>query len=323
MGQKVKSYKLDTKTARKALKPRGKPYWARIREGLHLGYRRSLYGGAWVARRYLGNGKYVTENVARADDFKIDGELVSFDRAQEILLKVAEEARKLTAAGSAGPYTVNAALDAYFARLEAEGSKSVADAKGRAAFLIRPELGEIPVFDRADPRDGRGDKRCRDGRPLMDTKYAGKTSEQYAREFLEFIEEGARRSLKFEKLIDDDRETLEMGLDRLRPAVNKLCRLFIDPMQEVNPVRTMMGIVSSGQFFFGHGLSELKQTYRKAPASFVASQNGKEKPKPEHDKIIDELNKGTPTHLIAKRLGLTYNNAFKQLVCRLRKAAAK
>jgi hypothetical protein len=55
----------------------------------------------------------------------------------------------------------------------------------------------------------------------------------------------------------------------------------------------------------------------------VASQNGKGKPKPEHDKIIDELNKGTPTHLIAKRLGLTYNNAFKQFVCRLRKAAAK
>jgi hypothetical protein len=41
--------------------------------------------------------------------FKIDGELVSVDRAQEILLKVADEARKPAAAESAGPYTVNAA----------------------------------------------------------------------------------------------------------------------------------------------------------------------------------------------------------------------
>jgi integrase len=145
MGQKVKSYKLDTKTARRALKPRGKPYWARLREGLHLGYRRNLYGGMWVARRYLGDGGYNTENLARADDFKIDGELVSFDRAQELCLELAKEASKPDDA--AGPYTVNAALDAYFAHLEAEGSKSLADTKGRAAFLIRPELGEIPVAD--------------------------------------------------------------------------------------------------------------------------------------------------------------------------------
>src|SRR5262245_136884 len=107
MGQKVKGNKLDTKTARKALKPRGKPYWARVREGLHLGYRRSIYGGAWVARRYLGAGKYLTENLARADDFKIDGERVSFDRAQEMLLKLAKEARKPSAAESYGPYNVN------------------------------------------------------------------------------------------------------------------------------------------------------------------------------------------------------------------------
>jgi hypothetical protein len=37
----------------KALKPRGKPYKPQIREGLHRGFRRNLYGGVWVAMRHL------------------------------------------------------------------------------------------------------------------------------------------------------------------------------------------------------------------------------------------------------------------------------
>lgn len=146
MGQKVKTTKLDTKTARKALKPRGKPYWCRIREGLHLGYRRGFYGGAWVSRRYLGGGQYVTENLDKADDFKVDGELVSFDQAQDRLLKLAEAiepaAQEIT---PAGPYTVDRALDDYFAALAAENSKSLADAKGRAKAHIRPALGDIAL----------------------------------------------------------------------------------------------------------------------------------------------------------------------------------
>jgi integrase len=147
MGQKVKSCKLDTKTARKALKPRAKPYKARIREGLHLGYRRNLYGGEWVAIRYLGAGAYKTANLVKADDFKIDGELISFDRAQELLLEWACEREQAPQAASAGPFTVDDALDAYFAHLEAEGSKSLTDASQRASSLIRPALGTIAIKD--------------------------------------------------------------------------------------------------------------------------------------------------------------------------------
>jgi integrase len=150
MGQKVKETRLDNKTVRERLKPRGKPYWKRIREGLHLGYRRGLRSGVWVARLYA-DGKYTTENIGPADNFstKPAEELLSFDAAQDRLLSLAGEAHKPAAQAieAAGPYTVNSALDAYFLRLEAEGSKSVADAKSRASFLIRPELGEIPVAD--------------------------------------------------------------------------------------------------------------------------------------------------------------------------------
>ncbi|WP_258594048.1 tyrosine-type recombinase/integrase [Mesorhizobium sp. AR07] len=43
--------------------------------------------------------------------------------------------------------TVNAALDRYFEARGAEGMKSIDDAKGRAAFHIRPKLGSVKVVD--------------------------------------------------------------------------------------------------------------------------------------------------------------------------------
>ena len=38
-------------------------------------------------------------------------------------------------------------MDAYFARLEHEGSKSLVDARGRARRHILPALGDVPVAD--------------------------------------------------------------------------------------------------------------------------------------------------------------------------------
>ena len=46
-----------------------------------------------------------------------------------------------------GPWTVSRALDVYFERLQAEGSKSVGDARQRAALHIRPEFGEVLISD--------------------------------------------------------------------------------------------------------------------------------------------------------------------------------
>jgi integrase len=88
----------------------------------------------------------------RADDFKIDGELVSFDQAQDRLLKLALEKGPQQQANPAGPYNVNRALDDYFAALKADNSKSLAGAMGRANALIRPPLGEIAGADLARDR---------------------------------------------------------------------------------------------------------------------------------------------------------------------------
>jgi hypothetical protein len=74
----VRDARLETRTARAKLAPRGKPYWKAIDQGLHLGYRRHAKGGGvWVERHYTGDGAYVTETIGRADDvLDADGTIV-------------------------------------------------------------------------------------------------------------------------------------------------------------------------------------------------------------------------------------------------------
>jgi hypothetical protein len=48
----VKEMNLSTREARKLLTVARKPCFRSLDEGLHLGYRQSLNGGAWVVRWY-------------------------------------------------------------------------------------------------------------------------------------------------------------------------------------------------------------------------------------------------------------------------------
>ena len=68
MPRAVKDAKLDSRTAREKLAPRGKPYWRALDHELHVGYRKSAQFGRWVARRYLGNQQYLTATIGTADD---------------------------------------------------------------------------------------------------------------------------------------------------------------------------------------------------------------------------------------------------------------
>jgi integrase len=111
---------------------------------LHLGYRKGLKGGKWVLRRYLGGEKYIVETIGTADDHgKADGaDILDFFQAQK---KARELAAKAKAPAGAGEFTVANAMDAYFSRLEQEGSKSLAGARGRSKNHIIPALGDVPV----------------------------------------------------------------------------------------------------------------------------------------------------------------------------------
>jgi len=142
----VREKRLDSPAARAKLKPSGKPYWRAIDTGLHLGYRRGLNGGRWVKRQYLGDGNYSVETIAIADDHSpADGiTVLDFFQSQR---RVREFAARARAPESASAFTVAAAMAAYFDRLEHEGSRSLADARGRSRVHILPGLGDILVAD--------------------------------------------------------------------------------------------------------------------------------------------------------------------------------
>jgi integrase len=109
MARRIRDAGLESRAARGKLKPRGKPYYKSIGEGLHLGYRKGRTEGKWVVRRYAGNQSYITDTIGAADDIEdADGtRVLNFWQAQD---KAREIGGKLV---YAGPYRVQDALDAY------------------------------------------------------------------------------------------------------------------------------------------------------------------------------------------------------------------
>src|SRR5678816_586734 len=80
-----KDSRLQTRTARAALKIRHQPYWLNIAEGVALGYRRGRNGGAWYCRVYEGGHRYKQGDLGSADDhLASNGETVlTFYEAQQ------------------------------------------------------------------------------------------------------------------------------------------------------------------------------------------------------------------------------------------------
>jgi integrase len=150
MPRKVRDANLETRTARHRLAVRHKPYFRLIERGLHLGYRR-LNGrpGTWLARRYVSDGRYVTENLRTAngtlvlaDDYAdSDGDrILNFAQAQQA-------ARGPRAQQSSGAYAVGDAVDDYLRFLVSDGRAphSVRDTRHRVEAFIRPHLGSIKL----------------------------------------------------------------------------------------------------------------------------------------------------------------------------------
>jgi integrase len=148
MPRQVRDSNLETRTARSRLKAQHKPYFRLIEPGLHLGYRKLTSGpGAWVVRRYKGDGAYSVENLRTthgalvlADDFEEPNGVVvlSFAQAQ----KAAAKDKRATAPG---PYTVADAMEDYFSFLASDGraSHSIYDGRRRDIAFIRPVLGNM------------------------------------------------------------------------------------------------------------------------------------------------------------------------------------
>ena len=146
MARKVKDKALDSREQRLKQRPRGKPYYRSLEEGLHLGYRKPRKGaGKWVTRHYDGGQAYTVETIALADDLSdANGTTVlSFDQAQA-KARAMRNQRDRAGAGKTGPLTVRDAIESYLDYLD-NHKKSGADARRRVGALVLPQLGDEVV----------------------------------------------------------------------------------------------------------------------------------------------------------------------------------
>jgi integrase len=147
----IRDQRFDSREARKKLKPRGKPYYRLLDEGLHFGYRKGKSGGKWVFRLYKGNEQYVVETIGNADDGASDADgvtILSFAQGQARARSLAELRRKGIATTPApriteqDVYRVKDCIADYLDWME-HSRKSAQDARYRAERIILPALGEV------------------------------------------------------------------------------------------------------------------------------------------------------------------------------------
>jgi integrase len=125
MARRIRSYSLETRTARLKLEPRKKPYTAQIAPGIQLAYRRNKGAGVWSVKAPFGLKKF-----AIADDLEdANGESVM------TYWEALDKARTLARAGEGSSdalITVKEAVDNYETDLAARGAE-----KGNATAIRR------------------------------------------------------------------------------------------------------------------------------------------------------------------------------------------
>lgn len=147
-------HSIETRTARLRLAVTTQPYFARLGNGVSIGYRRNVGPGAWLVKIADGHGSRRIKNIAIADDdAQADGKsIMSYMQACDAARRLGrgESAEKPKAAT-----TLADALDAYKTALERRGRDvlNVSRIKKHAtmAFLARP----VALMDRAEFRSWR------------------------------------------------------------------------------------------------------------------------------------------------------------------------
>jgi integrase len=143
----VKHARLESPSARARLKRGRQPHWQALVEGkVHLGYQcwKGEPAGRWVLRRYIGNNKYRSETLGRADDAG------PADGARTLSHKQAEAAARAKVDTPQGRLlhnlTVRDALTRYVEYKRALG-QPVSDVLSRGGVHILPSLGDLVVSE--------------------------------------------------------------------------------------------------------------------------------------------------------------------------------
>jgi integrase len=143
-----KDSRLQTRTARAALKVRHQPYWLNVAEGVALGYRRGRNGGAWYCRVYGGDHRYKQGDLGSADDhLGSNGEtILTFYEAQQKARNWAAEQMRAWKIGAPADLTVGEATDSYLEWFR-KHRKAVQETEAAIKAHILPKLGDLVVRD--------------------------------------------------------------------------------------------------------------------------------------------------------------------------------
>lgn len=145
MPRHIRNPKIESRTARAELPPSAKPVYFDLGGKLHLGWRRGKGAGVWVARRYLGDEKYVTETIGEADDLAdANGDTVlNFEQAQKLARKWSSDLDEKDRVAALGPViTVRGAVKEYM-----DERPTALDARGKLRHVLASALAEKPLAE--------------------------------------------------------------------------------------------------------------------------------------------------------------------------------
>jgi len=147
VGRQVGDAKLQTREARRRLAVGSQPHWRSLERGRSIGYRKNSGSGAWIARLYVGNGKYLERRLGSADDtVDSDGhEVLTWAEAQKMAHEwFARTVNEDSVQTASDRMTVSQSLDAYLEWYRGH-RKAFDDAKLSIEANIRPVLGATEI----------------------------------------------------------------------------------------------------------------------------------------------------------------------------------
>jgi integrase len=139
------------RAARIRLPQQHKPFWRSLEPGQALGYRKGPKGGMWLARLFLGHGRYAEGKLGPADDepdthgaLDLSGATAKAREWCAARLKAIELDE--TPAPPPASYTVRHAVDDYLEDYKARG-RGLRTVQAIINTHILPALGSVPVAD--------------------------------------------------------------------------------------------------------------------------------------------------------------------------------
>jgi integrase len=148
MARTSRNPRIINRTVRAKLPIRRDPYWHLIAESQHIGYRKGVQGGTWIARLYdFAKGRRFHSLGVADDTVDADGvHVLSFPQAQEAARTwFAALALADTGDVSTGAYSVRQAMEGYLTDRERMKRKRLDRTRGIIKAHILPSLGDIDV----------------------------------------------------------------------------------------------------------------------------------------------------------------------------------